>query len=84
MLSYPPTPENSRHWPPGARGPEDIQLWPDLTTELERLARWRATLTGVPTDRVEVHVIGTDGHATKFPIPINSSDLGEPPAGTVT
>jgi len=77
MLSFPPAPENSRHWPPGARSPEDIQLWPDLTTELERLARWVATQTGVPTERVEVHVIGTNGHATKFAVPISPSNPGE-------
>lgn len=52
------------------QAPEDIRLWPDLTSELERLARWRAHLTGVETDRVEVRVIGTDGVGTTYPWPI--------------
>lgn len=60
--------------PSNVRSPEDIQLWPDLVAELERLARWRAALTGVATDRVEVHVVGADGWATKYPLPVGITD----------
>jgi DNA-binding transcriptional MerR regulator len=55
---------------PSARAPEDIRLWPDLISELERLARWHTHLTGTDADRVEVHVIGANGRATRYPHPI--------------
>ncbi len=53
---------------PNVLAPEHVALWPDLVTELERLARWRTSLTGVDTERVEVHVIGVDGRATLYPL----------------
>ncbi len=56
------------------QSPEDVALWPDLVGELERLARWRAHLTGTPTERVEVRVIGVDGAGTIYPLPISSTD----------
>ncbi len=52
------------------QSPEDIWLWPVLVEELERLGRWWSHIAGVETDRVEVHVIGTNGRATKYPLPI--------------
>jgi len=50
--------------------PEDIRIWPDLTSELERLARWWTQLSGVPAERIEVHVIGASGRATRYPLPL--------------
>jgi len=58
---------------PHPTAPEDIHLWRDLVEELERLARWRAHLTGTPTVRVEVHVIGADGRATRYQLPVAPS-----------
>ncbi len=52
------------------QSPEDIWLWPVLVEELERLGRWWSHIAGVEADRVEVHVIGTNGDATKYPLPI--------------
>ncbi|MDP9358316.1 MAG: hypothetical protein M3R02_24120 [Chloroflexota bacterium] len=57
-----------------ADGAEDVRLWPDLVSGLERIARWRAHLTGVETERVEVRVIGKDGRSTVYPLPISPSD----------
>ena len=57
----------SRNYP---QTPEDITLWPTLVEDLERLARWWEHLSGASTDRVEVHVVGTNGRATKYPLPI--------------
>ena len=54
----------------GARSPEDINLWPVLIEELERLSRWWAHLQGVEVDRIEVHVIGKDKRSTKYPYQI--------------
>jgi DNA-binding transcriptional MerR regulator len=58
----------------GPRTPEEIVLWPDLVNELERLARYREAVTSVPTERIEVLVVGTDGLATKYPLPIALPD----------
>ncbi len=52
------------------QSPEGIALWPVLVEELERLGRWWAHLQGTAVDRVEVHVVGTNGRATKYPLPI--------------
>lgn len=54
------------------QAPEQITLWPVLVEELERLSRWWAHLQGVDVDHVEVHVVGTNGRATKYPLPIAS------------
>ncbi len=54
----------------GPESPEDIALWPVLVEELERLSRWWAHLQGVAVDHIEVHVIGTNGRATKYPYQI--------------
>ena len=62
---------------PTAQAPEDITLWPVLVEELERLSRWWAHLQGVDVDRVEVHVFGTNGRATKYPLPIAPHDNNE-------
>ncbi len=56
------------------RTAEEISLWPALVEELERLSRWRAQLTGSPTERVEVRVIGSDGTGTIYPLPIAPHD----------
>jgi DNA-binding transcriptional MerR regulator len=62
---------------PTAQAPEDITLWPVLVEELERLSRWWAHIQGVDVDRVEVHVLGTNGRATKYPLPIAPHDNNE-------
>ncbi len=56
--------------PPGATTPEDISLPAELTIALERFARLHERFRDVPVARVEVHVIGTDGRATRYPFPI--------------
>lgn len=60
-----------------ARTPEDILPWPALVEELERLGRWWQALAGTPTDRIEVHVVGANGRATKYPLPISRTDPTE-------
>ncbi len=55
---------------PSVRAPEDIALWPALVNELERLSRWWSHLSGTPAGRIEVHVVGTNGRATKYPLPL--------------
>jgi len=62
------------------RVPEDLSLGPNLAGELERLANEWAELAGVPVDRVEVHVIGTSGRATKYPLPIAPFPDDRPPS----
>jgi DNA-binding transcriptional MerR regulator len=52
------------------QSPEQLMLWPVLVEELERLGRWWSHLQGVEVDRIEVHVVGTNGRATKYPLPI--------------
>jgi DNA-binding transcriptional MerR regulator len=52
---------------PTIQSPEDITMWPVLTEELERLSRWWAHLQGVDVERVEVHVVGKNGRATRYP-----------------
>lgn len=72
-----PTDEEIRARHRHAQAPEDVALWPALVEELERLARWRAQLSGVETDRIEVRVIGADNRGTIYPLPIaahNDSD----------
>lgn len=54
------------------QSPEEIMLWPVLVEELERLGRWWAHLQGVEAERVEVHVVGTNGRATKYPLPLKA------------
>ncbi len=62
------------------QAPEGIRLWPDLTDELDRLARWWAELSGVDADRVEVRVVGTNGRATGYAHPIpGTTDEGRAP-----
>ena len=65
-----PTDEEIRARHRHAQAPEDVALWPALVDELERLARWRAQLSGVETDRIEVRVIGADNRGTIYPLPI--------------
>jgi len=60
--------------PPWAQQPEDIQLGFDLAAALEKLADAHAKFRGVPVARIEVHVVGTDGRATKYPMPIATSE----------
>ena len=76
MLGYgaTPTDEEIKKHHRFARSPEDIALWPALIEELERLARWRAQLAGVETDRIEVRVIGADNRGTIYPLPIAAQD----------
>ncbi len=57
---------------PRPMSPEELRIWPDLMTELEQLARWWTHLSGIAVDRVEVHVIGSTGRVTKYPIPLAS------------
>ena len=56
--------------PPWAEQPEDIELGFDLAAALEKLADAHAKFRGVPVARIEVHVVGTDGRATRYPMPI--------------
>jgi len=57
-----------------AQAPEDITMSFSLIEELERLAEWRARLTGVETDRIEVRVIGRDKSMTIYRMPIAQHD----------
>lgn len=50
--------------------PEQGSMIPELVAALEQQADRDAYITGVPTDRVEVHVIRADGTATRYPLPI--------------
>jgi DNA-binding transcriptional MerR regulator len=54
----------------GRPGPEPESMIPELITAIEHQANLDASSTGVPTDRVEVHVIRVDGTATRYPLPI--------------
>ncbi len=56
--------------PRGATTPEDIPLPSELTAALEWFARLHERFRDVPVARVEVHVIGTDGRATRYPFPL--------------
>ena len=60
--------------PPWAQQPEDIMLGFDLAAALEHLADAHAKFRGVPVARIEVRVIGTDGRATMYPMPIAVSE----------
>ncbi len=62
--------------PPPLTDPREIPLWPDLVTELERLARWHQAITGAPTTRVEVIVTDAADRATPYLLPL------APQAGT--
>jgi len=50
--------------------PDHAAMIPELVTALERQADRDASITGVPTDRLEVHVFRVDGTATRHRIPI--------------
>ena len=64
--------------PPWAKQPEDIQLGFDVAAALEKVADAHAKFRGVPVARIEVHVIGTDGRATKYPMPIAAAESINP------
>jgi DNA-binding transcriptional MerR regulator len=63
-----PTDEEIKARHRDAQAPEDVEPWPALVEELARLARWRASLSGVETARIEVRVIGADNRSTTYPI----------------
>ena|GEM_PF-2353794 len=52
------------------RTPEPEGMIPELVTALKDQANRDASVTGVPTDRVEVHITRVDGTATRYPLPI--------------
>jgi DNA-binding transcriptional MerR regulator len=54
-----------------AETPEDLTMLPPvLAAELDRLATMWTRLSGVETDRIEVHVVGTNRRATVYRRPI--------------
>jgi DNA-binding transcriptional MerR regulator len=71
-LGYGRTPIDEEIGRRNVQSPEDIAMWPALVEELERLGRWWGHLQGVEAERVEVHVVGTNGRATKYPLPLKT------------
>ncbi len=58
--------------PPLPTDPREIPLWPELVTELERLAWLHQAIAGAPSTRVEVVVTDATGRVTPYTLPLTS------------
>ena len=66
-----------QHAPAWASAPEHIAMTAELVAALEEFAQLHERFRDVPVARVEVHVIGADGRAVRYPLPI-APDNGLP------